>query len=297
VSVAIDVPIRPAAEPSPAASPNGFWRRLVRNRGAMVAFAFVILLVLIAVFAPAIAPHDPDRQKLLDRLQPPSGEHWLGTDGFGRDVFSRLIFATRVALTAALQAVGLALVLGGGAGVIAAYIGGVADTVLARTVDMLMALPGLVLALAIVGILGPGLTNAMVAIGILLTPRFFRVASGATQAVKHETYIEASRAIGCSSWRVMWRHVLPNINAPMLVQTTFAISIAIVAEAGLSFLGLGAQPPTASWGTMIDEGFKEFRQSSTLIIPPVVAIVATILAFSVLADGLQDAASRRGGRP
>jgi peptide/nickel transport system permease protein len=260
----------------------------------MVSLGFIVLLMVVALLDDALAPQDPNKQVLLDRLQGPSAAHWLGTDGFGRDVLSRLVVATRVAVVAAVQAVGLALVLGAGLGVVSGYRGAAVDTVLSRIVDSLMALPGLVLALAVVGVLGPGLTNAMIAIGILLSPRFFRIARGATQAVRHETYIDAARAMGCRSTRIMWRHVLPNIASPLLVQTSFAIGIAVLAESGLSFLGLGVQVPQASWGSMLDEAFSDFRETELPLLPPIVMIVATILATSLLGDALRDATGREG---
>lgn len=271
-------------------------RRLRGDRVAMVALAFIVLLLVVALLDETLAPYDPNDQVLLDRLQGPSGEHWLGTDGFGRDVLSRLIVSTRIAVIAAVQAVGLALVVGGGLGVVCGYRGGVVDAVVSRIVDSLMSLPGLVLALAVVGVLGPGLTNAMLAIGILLSPRFFRIARGATRSVRHETYIEAARSMGCRSTRILWRHVLPNIASPLLVQTSFAIGIAVLAESGLSFLGLGVQVPQASWGSMLDEAFSDFRESEFPLLPPIVMIVVTILTTSLLGDALRDATSRPGER-
>jgi peptide/nickel transport system permease protein len=298
-----DIDVVPTAEATAVApatvgrKPAARWRsRLVTNRLAMAGLVLLCLVVVAAVFAPLLAPFDPNKQDLLNRLKGPSNEHWLGTDSFGRDVLSRLIYACRVAVQSALQAVGLALLLGSVLGVFSAFVGGVVDSLLSRVIDAVMAMPGLILALAIVGVLGPSLTNAMVAIGILLAPRFFRVARGATIAVRNETYVEASRAIGCSTWRLLWRHVTPNISSPMLVQITVGVGIAILAEAGLSFLGLGAQPPQASWGNMVSDGFANYNQSETLIIPPVVAIVLTILAISLLGDGLRDAIGREQKR-
>jgi peptide/nickel transport system permease protein len=269
------------------------WRRLRRNRPAVVSVYFVAMLVAIAITAPLIMPADPARQNLLDALQGPSSEHWLGTDGLGRDNLSRLIEGTRVTLWAALQAITLAVVLGIPPGLVAGYTGRRIDAVLNRIADVFLALPPLILALAMVGILGPGLTNAMIAIGIIMAPRFFRLARAAAISVRSETYIEATRAIGCTQTRILFRHVLPNSSGPILVLLTFAFGSAVTAEASLSFLGLGAKPPTASWGSMVRDGFTHIFDTRFQLIAPSLMILLTILAFTVLGDALRDALGRQ----
>jgi peptide/nickel transport system permease protein len=268
-------------------------RRLARNRAAMVSLAFIAVIVAIAVFAPLIVPKDPARQSLLDRLQGPSGDHWLGTDSLGRDNLSRLIEGTRTTLWAAVQAIVLGVMLGIPAGLFAGFVGGRIDEVLSRIADVLLALPGLILALAIIGILGPGLSNAMIAIGIVFSPSMFRVARGAALSVRNETYVEATRAVGCSMKRILFRHVLPNASGPLLVRVTFAFGLVVTAEASLSFLGLGARPPTASWGSMVRDAFNNVYETKFPLLAPSVMIVLTILAFSMLGDALRDALGRQ----
>lgn len=268
-------------------------RHLLHNHAAVGAFVFLVLLVLVALFAPALAPDDPGRQDLLDRFEGPSGEHWLGTDSLGRDNLSRLIEGTRVTVLAVAQAVGLAVVLGIPAGLAAGFVGRFLDTALTWVTDILLSLPPLILSLAILGILGPGLTNAMVAVGIVFSPRFFRVARAAALGVRNETYIEATRSLGCSTPRILFRHVLPNSSGPLLVQLTFALGLVVIAEASLSFLGLGARPPTASWGSMLQDAFGNVYTTTFPLLAPSVMIVLTILATAVLGDALRDALGRQ----
>jgi peptide/nickel transport system permease protein len=273
---------------------NRTLRRLLRRRTAMLSISFLVLLIAVAVLSPVIMPHDPARQDLLQRFEGPSGQHWLGTDSLGRDNLSRLIQGTRVTLWAAFQAIGLAVVLGIPPGLLAGFVGGLLDSVLSRIADIFLALPPLILALAIVGILGPGLTHAMIAVGIVLAPRFFRVARAAAGSVRNETYVEATRATGCSTPRILFRHILPNSSGPLLVQVTFALGLVVIAEASLSFLGLGAAPPTASWGSMVRDGFDNVYVSTFQLVAPSLMITLTILAFSTLGDALRDALGRQG---
>lgn len=276
-----------------ALTSNRTLRRLTRNRVAVISAVFLGLLVLVAVLSPVLMPHDPGRQDLLNRLESPSGDHWLGTDSLGRDNFSRLIEGTRVTLWACLQAIALAVVVGIPTGLIAGFVGRRVDSVLSWIADILLSLPPLILALAIVGILGPGLTNAMVAVGIVFAPRFFRVARAAAYSVRNETYVEATRALGCSTSRILFRHVLPNSSGPLLVQLTFALGLVVTAEASLSFLGLGAKPPTATWGSMVRDAFNNVYDTTFPLIAPSLMIVLTILAFSALGDALRDAMGRQ----
>lgn len=264
-------------------------RRFAQNRFAMGGLIFLALLVLVAIFAPLVAPQDPIAQSLGSRFASPSSEHLLGADGFGRDQLSRLIFGARTSLLAGLQSVGLAVVVGMPVGMVAAYLGGWADGILNRVSDALMSIPALLLAIAIVAVLGPGLTTAMIAIGIVFTPRFFRIARGSTAEVRAESYIESCRALGCSGLRILWRHVLPNMVSPIIVQASLSLGLAIIAEASLSFLGLGVRPPTPSWGGMIQTASGAMFEAPFLLFAPGIMIVITVLAFSLVGDGWRDA--------
>lgn len=268
-------------------------RHLVHNKPAMVALAFIVLLVVMAVGAPWLMPAEPGHQDLLDRFESPSSEHWLGTDSLGRDNLSRLIEGTRQTVIAVVQAVGLAVVLGIPTGLAAGFVGGLINTAFTWVTDILLSLPPLILALAILGILGPGLTNAMIAVGIVFSPRFYRVARAAALSVRNETYIEAQRSLGSSTSRILFRHVLPNSSGPLLVQVTFALGLVVIAEASLSFLGLGARPPTASWGSMLQDAFDNVYTSRFPLLAPSIMIVLTILATAVLGDALRDALGRQ----
>lgn len=248
------------------------------------ALSVLIAFVVLAALAPWVAPYDPNAQDLLSRLQPYSAAHWLGTDEYGRDQLSRLIFGARVSLLAAVEVVVVGLLLGVPAGVLAGFFPGLIDGALSRVSDALMSVPSLVLALTIVAVLGQGLASAMFAVGIVFTPRFFRVARASTYEVRQETFIEASFAIGCSWWRVAWRHVLPNAMSPLVVQIAVVLGAAITAEASLSFLGIGVQPPTASWGGMLASAYNNLYDAAFLIWAPGIAIAVTVLAFTALGD-------------
>lgn len=278
-------------DPEPKDAP-GILQSIVRRPSTIVAAAFLMLLTLIAVLAPVLAPYDPDVQNLLQRLKPPSGAHWLGTDDYGRDVFSRLIFGARVSLWASLQAALVALVLGLPLGMVAGYRGGWVDTLLTRIMDALMSAPSLVLAITIVAVLGAGITNAMFAIGLVMAPRFFRVARAGTMDVRHETYIEASIALGCSTLRTAVRHVLPNVLPPIILVISVSLGTAVAAEASLSFLGLGVKAPAASWGSMLSTASSNMRLAPYLVWPPGVMIFLTVLAFTYVGDGVRRALVR-----
>lgn len=290
-----------AVEPSPTVPPAasaGFrhflrssrpLRLLRRNRAAMVALAFLVLVALLAAFGSLLAPHDPNAQNLGNSFAGVGPDNWLGTDLYGRDNLSRLLSAASVTFLAIVEAVGVAALLGIPFGLVAGLLGGWIGALFSRISDSLQSLPPLILAIAIVGILGPSLTNSMLAIGIVLAPSLFRLARGAAESVATETYIEACRALGCSHWRLLWRHVLPNAASPLLVQITFSAGVAIVAEASLSFLGLGVQPPQTSWGSMLRDAFDNVYTAPTALIAPALMIVATVLAFSTFGDGLRDA--------
>lgn len=272
---------------------NRTLRHLSANKSAVVAGAFLAVLILVGLLAPWISPADPARQDLLSSLEGPSAEHWLGTDSLGRDNLSRLIEGTRVTLVAVAQAVTLAVVLGIPAGLLAGFVGRWFESVFTWMSDVLLSLPPLILALAILAILGPGLTNAMLAVGIVFSPRFYRVARAAALSVRNATYVEATRSIGCSTSRILFRHVLPNSSGPLLVLVTFSLGLVVVAEASLSFLGLGARPPTATWGGMVRDAFDNIYSSTFPLLAPCLMIALTILATAVLGDALRDALGRQ----
>ena len=267
-------------------------RRLVNNRAAMTAFLFLCLLAFVAIFGWALAPYDPNAQSLLQTLRPPNAAHWLGTDRFGRDVFSRLIAGTQVTLLAGFQGCGVAALIGIPAGLLAGYVGKSLGFFLNWSSETLMSMPPLVLALAIIGIRGPGISNAMLAIGVILSPRMFRVARAAAITIRNETYFEAARSSGCTTARILVSHVLPNASGPLLVQASFAVGLAILYEAALSFLGLGAQVPQASWGSMIHDAYQSLFKSSFGLFPPSIMIILTVFAFATLGDGMRDALGR-----
>jgi peptide/nickel transport system permease protein len=271
-------------------------RALRHNKAALVAGGVVLLIAAIAVLAPFIAPADPAAQELTARFDPPSAEHLLGTDAFGRDFLSRLLFATRTSLFAALLAVGIAVAIGLPMGLVAGYAGRWVDAVLSRIAEAIMSMPGLILAIAIVAVLGPGLTNAMIALGVILSPTLFRISRSAALSTRHADYIEAARSVGCGPLRILGRHVLPNALSPLIVQVTFFLGAAIIAESSLSFLGIGAQTPTASLGTMIRDGYHAIYETTFPIYPPSAVIAVLILAVTVFGDGLRDAFGGRGER-
>lgn len=273
--------------------PGRTMRQFGRDRVGVICLVLLGLFILVGLVSKLWTPYDPAAVDMPARLAVPSAEHWLGTDSIGRDILSRLMTATWTALTSCGIAVGLALVGGVLLGLLAGFVEGPLDWVLSRFSDVLLSLPPLLFAVAIVGALGPNLTNAMVAIGVLLLPRFFRLTRIATIQSKREDYIEAARASGAGTGRVLFRHVLPNITSPLVIQISFSAAVAIVSEAGLSFLGLGAQPPTASWGSMTREGFDRLAESTWSIVPPSVILVAAILLVSLLGDSLRDASGRQ----
>lgn len=269
-----------------------FGRRFLKQRTAVIAAAFLGVMISVSLFAPLIMTHPPNQANLLAALSAPSADNWLGTDDLGRDIFSRLIYAGRLSLQGSTVAVAVALALGVPAGLASGYGGGWLDTVIMRIVDGVMVFPSLILAIAIVGILGPGLTNAMIAIGITYFPYFARIVRSSTLAVRGETYVLAARAIGAPSWMILKKHVLPNILSPLIVQITLALGLAILSEAALSFIGLGAQTPEASWGSMLRRAFTFIDHSVLGIILPGVMIMLVVLSFNLAGDGLRDALGR-----
>ncbi|HTJ07028.1 MAG TPA: ABC transporter permease [Caldimonas sp.] len=269
------------------------WRRLRRRRGAMVGLVVVVAFVAIAVLAPWLAPFDPVETSWSAIRKAPSAEHWFGTDDIGRDVLSRVIWGTRASLMAGVVSVSISLALGVPIGLAAGFAGGFVDALISRITDAFLACPFLILAIALAAFLGPNLTNAMIAIGVSATPIFVRLTRGQVINVKVEDYIEAARALGNPPFRIAWRHVLPNILAPVLVQATLATAAAIIAEASLSFLGLGQQPPAPSWGSMLNVAKNYVDNAPWMAIWPGLAIFVLVLAFNVLGDGLRDALDPR----
>jgi peptide/nickel transport system permease protein len=284
----------PALSVAPVAlpPPSSFVRRFCRNRTAVVSLIILVLITLVAVFAPLLAPHDPARSSLRNIMKPPSLRYLLGSDDLGRDVLSRLIFASRLSLLASVQAVAIALTLGLPLGLISGYVGGWVDTIIMRCNDALMSFPALILAVVIVGLMGPSLSNAMTAIGLVYAPRIMRVVRGSTLSVRQEVYITAARATGCGDARIILRHVLPNVTGPLVVQTTVLMGQALLAEAGLSFLGLGVQPPQASWGAILGTAFPYMAQSPVPTIAAGLVISVTVLCFNLVGDGIRDSVGR-----
>jgi ABC-type dipeptide/oligopeptide/nickel transport system permease subunit len=265
----------------------------MRARLAPLGVGIVLLIALIAVAAPLIAPYDPITTNPLAVLEAPSLAHPMGTDNIGRDTLSRIIFGSRVSLQVGAIAVGIALVAGITIGLVAGYAGGWTDTVVMRAMDALQAFPALILALAITAALGPGLNNAMIAIGVVYVPLFARLIRAQVLAVRRLDYVEAARVLGASGSRIAVRHVLPNSVAPITVQATLSVGFAIIAEASLSFLGLGVQPPTATWGNMLKIGIPFMELSPWLAIFPGLAIFVTVLGFNLFGDGLRDSLDPR----
>jgi peptide/nickel transport system permease protein len=269
------------------------WLRLRRRHGALLGLAVVVAFIVLAVFAPWIAPHDPVAASWAAIRKAPSAQYWLGTDEIGRDVLSRVIWGTRASLLAGVVSVSISLLIGVPLGMAAGFLGGAVDAVISRVTDAFLACPFLILAIALAAFLGPSLTNAMIAIGVSAAPVFVRLARGQVLSVKVEDYVEAARAVGNSPLRIALRHILPNITAPLIVQATLAIAAAVIAEASLSFLGLGQQPPAPSWGSMLNTAKNYIDNSPWMAISPGVAIFLLVLSFNLLGDGLRDALDPR----
>ncbi len=269
------------------------WAKLRRNRTAMVGFVLVVFFVAIAVLAPVLPIADPTATSWTDVRSPPSAQYWFGTDEIGRDVFSRMIWGARASLLAGVISVAIAVAIGLPVGLIAGYFGGWIDQVISRVTDALLSTPFLILAIALAAFLGPSLTNAMIAIGLSAMPIFVRLTRGQVLAVKTEDYVEGARAIGLSHPAIITRYILPNVLAPILVQSTLTIATAIIAEASLSFLGLGQQPPAPSWGSMLNVAKNFLTQAPWMAWAPGTAIFLVVLGFNLLGDGLRDALDPR----
>nr|WP_239544470.1 nickel transporter permease [Virgibacillus halotolerans] len=267
--------------------------RIIKSKTSFVGLCIILILIITAILAPVIAPYSPTDQSIIDRYQSPSGTHWLGTDELGRDIFSRIIYGTRISIQIGLITVGISMVIGVLLGGIAGYFGKWADQIIMRLIDILMAFPSILLAIALVAVLGPSLQNAMIAVGIVGIPQFARIVRSAVLSVKETEYIEAARAIGAKHKRIFLQHVLPNSLAPIIVQATLGIGTAILDAAGLSFLGLGAQPPTPEWGAMLSDGRSALQTAPWVVAFPGIAIFLVVLGFNLFGDGLRDALDPR----
>jgi peptide/nickel transport system permease protein len=292
-------PGAPAAQQVPGAPLGGLRTTLRRNPRLLIGGSLVLLLLLMALLAPALAPYDPIAADIGQGLQPPSPAHWLGTDDQGRDVLSRVMWGARISLSVALISVGIGLGLGTSLGLVAGYLGGGTDLVGMRLVDALLAFPALLLAIAITAALGPQIQNAMIAIGIVAIPAYARLTRGQVLSIREQEFVRAALASGAAAPRIMIRHIMPNVANPLIVQATFTAAVAILLEAVLSFLGLGAQPPNPSWGSDINYSQRYLINLMWwMSLGPGLAIFVSVLAFNILGDGLRDwldpALRRRG---
>ena len=275
------------------------WRQIVlrqflRNRGATIGAVLVLLVVLVALLAPMLAPYNPIEMHPKDRLRPPSAQYWMGTDHYGRDIFSRIVYGSRISLQVGILANLFSVILGMVIGLTAGYYGGAFDGIVMRFMDMIFAFPGTLLAISIIGLIGKrSLTWVMIAIAIVWIPMYARLIRGSVLSARELPYIEAARLIGVRDGRIMWRHILPNVVAPVLVVLTLCIGVAIRNTAALSFLGMGAQPPTPEWGLMLYETKQFMRMAPWVTIFPGMAILITVIGFNLIGDGLRTALDPR----
>lgn len=265
------------------------WRRLIRNKLAMLGLAIVIIMALIAILAPLISPYDPAYREKAQSQQRPSVSHWFGTDILGRDIFSRVLYGARISMLIGVVAVSISLVIGLFLGALSGFFSGVSDAVIMRIADIFFAFPYILGAIAIMTILGPGVLNIFIAIGILGWASVARLFRSSILSIKEKEYIEAARALGAGNTRIIMKHILPNSFAPLIVYSTMNVGTAIIVEAALSFLGLGVQPPTPSWGKMLSESLSYINTAPWLMFFPGLAILITVLGFVLLGDGLRDA--------
>lgn len=265
------------------------WRSFRKSKSAVVGAGIVIFFVLVAVIGPMLAPQGINEQNLAIRLLPPSGDYWFGTDDLGRDVFSRILHGARLSLTVGISSVVLSAFFGSLLGIIAGYYGRWIDTLISRIFDIMLAFPSILLAIAVVSILGPSLRNALIAIAIINVPNFGRLIRSRVLAIKEEEYIHAAKAIGMKNTRILWRHILPNSMTPIIVQGTLAIATAIIEAAALGFLGLGAEAPHPEWGKMLADARMFLMNAPWAMVFPGVAIMLTVIGFNLMGDGLRDA--------
>lgn len=269
------------------------WRRLKQNKAAMLGLLVMVILILAAIFADYVAPYGYDDQDLMRRFQTPNSQHWFGTDNFGRDIFSRIVYGAQVSLKVGLIAVGIAMFIGGALGAVAGFYGGKIDNFIMRFIDVLLAIPSILLAISIVAALGPELRNVMIAVGIGSIPSYGRIVRASVLSLRDQEFIEAARAVGADDTRLILKHIIPNSMAPLIVQATIGVANAILSAAGLGFIGLGIQPPLAEWGAMLNSGRQYIRDYPHLTAFPGLAIMITIFALNLLGDGLRDALDPR----
>jgi ABC-type dipeptide/oligopeptide/nickel transport system permease subunit len=277
------------AEGRPLGTRSRAWKAFRRNRPALMGLSILVLLILVSLLAPFLTPYDPDQQALSEALRGPSAAHPFGTDHLGRDILARLLYGGRISLFIGVMAVVVGLAIGVPLGLLSGYFSGWIDLGIQRLADVLLAFPAILLALSLVAVLGVGLRNVILAVGISVVPMFMRLARGSVLTIREQTYVEAARAVGGSDWRIIGRHVFPNALAPLIVHATLSIGITILVAAGLGFLGLGVQPPTPEWGAMLGEGRQYIFNSSYIATFPGLAIVFSVLAFNLAGDGLRDA--------
>ena len=268
---------------------DDIWRQFHKQRLGLIGGGILCMLLLMALLAPVLAPYDPLAQDLYQRLQPPSTDHWFGTDDFGRDILSRIVYGSRISLRIGLIAISLALTGGTLFGLVAGYRGGMVDMLIMRLMDLMLAFPSILLAIAIVAVIGPGIENAILAVSIVLVPQFARLVRSSVLTVREATYVEAARALGATESRLLFYSILPNCTAPLIVQTTLGMGTAILDAAGLSFLGLGAQPPVPEWGAMLSGGRELLLRAPWVMTFPGLAIFAVVLGLNLFGDGLRDA--------
>ena len=282
----VHAPLASKKEPGPW---HRAWRKLKRNRKGMFGLYVVSLFILMAIFAPYLSPYDPIEASWAAIRKAPTGAHWFGTDELGRDVLARVVWGARASLLAGTVSVAISLVLGITIGMLAGFLGGMIDNLISRATDAFLACPFLILAIALAAFLGPSLTNAMIAIGVSASPIFVRLTRAQVLQIKVEDYVEAARAVGCHPLRIAVSHILPNVTAPLIVQASLAIASAVIAEASLSFLGLGQQPPDPSWGSMLNTAKNFMETAPWMAVWPGLAIFVLVLSFNLLGDGLRDA--------
>lgn len=278
-----------SAAPASLAALSGarLWAILRQRKAVLLGLAILAAIVLLAVFAPYVTPYEPNRMRISQRMRPPSAQNWFGTDEFGRDIFTRVIYGGRISLLAGALTVSVACICGTLLGVLAGFFKRI-DGVISRIIDAMMAFPDILLAIALVAVLRPSLANVVIALGIVYTPRVARVVRAATLVIRELPFVEAARALGVPTWRIILRHVLRNLASPIIVQGTFVFAYAILAEAGLSFLGTGVSPETPTWGTIIAAGQQYARQADWIMIFPGLAIVLSVLSLQLVGDTLRD---------
>jgi peptide/nickel transport system permease protein len=272
-----------------AASWKLFYKKLSKNKAALAGALIVLIFVLLALLAPYIAPYEPNKMQIANKLQGPSAEHWLGTDDKGRDILSRILYGSRISLTVGILSTVLGATIGIVLGIVSGYYGRWVDSLIMRICDVLLAFPGILLALAIVSVLGASTVNVIIAVAFFAIPTFARIVRGSTLAVKKLEYIDAIKAMGARDSRIIFRHILPNITSPIIVQATLYIASAIITAAALSFLGMGTQPPDPEWGTMLSQGRSYIRQAPHITLFPGLVILLVVVGFNLFGDGLRDA--------